>query len=103
MDFEISIEKLKSIIQKLIDSELHSIKEESQEWGLGEMDEIGEINSIEKILVTRVVPHVSNKVYILIYSNDDTYDYQNIRAELQYRVSNDFLEVEFFIDGIIYE
>ena len=35
----------------MIDSELDNIREESQEWGLGEMDELDEIDSIDKLLL----------------------------------------------------
>lgn len=104
MNFEISIEKLKSLIQKLIDSELYSIKEESQEWGLGEMGELEVLDSVEKIEISNIVTVNSIKVYINIYSYSIRYDksdYQDLRAELQYRIEDWFPNIELFIDEII--
>ena len=37
---ENQIDKLQVHIQNVIDSELDNIREESEEWGLGEMDEV---------------------------------------------------------------
>jgi hypothetical protein len=99
---ENQVEKLHSIIQNLIDSELIGLKEESEEWGLGEMDDIDEINSIDRIEIDRVVPHLGTKVYINIHSNSDRDDFQNIRAELQYRVDQWFPNIKLFINDIIH-
>ena len=99
---ENQIEKLHSIIQNLIDLELIGLREESEEWGLGEMDDIDEINSIDKIEIDRVVPHLGTTVYVNIYSNSDREEFDNIRAEIQHRVSQWFPNVKLFINDIIY-
>ena len=44
------VESLKNNIQTFIDYSLNSIREQSEEWGLGEMDELDEIESIDKIV-----------------------------------------------------
>ena len=41
--------KLEKIIQRIIDSELDNIRKESEEWGLGEMDELHEIERFHKV------------------------------------------------------
>ena len=98
---ENQIDKLQVHIQNVIDSELDNIREESQEWGLGEMDELDEIDSIDKIVIDRIVPHVGIVVYIDIYSKTDRDDFDNIRAEIQYRVSEWVPKVKLFINNII--
>lgn len=98
---ENQVDKLYGIIQNLIESELSAIREESEEWGLGEMDELDEINSINKIEIDRIVPHLGTNVYINIYSNSDRDEFQNIRAELQYRVDQWFPGIKLFINDIV--
>ena len=95
------LEKIHKIIQGLIDSELNSLREESEEWGLGEMDEIDEISSINKIVIDRISPFNGISVYIDIYSNTGREDYDNVRGEIQYRISEWFPNVKLFINEII--
>lgn len=98
---ENQVDKLYGIIQNLIDSELNAVREESEEWGLGEMDELDELDSIDKIVIDRIVPHLGIVVYIDIYSITGREDFDNIRAEIQYRVDQWFPNVKLFINDII--
>ena len=95
------LEKIHIIIQGLIDSELNSLREESEEWGLGEMDEVHEINSINKIVIDRISPFQGISVYIDIYTNTGREEYDNVRGEIQYRISEWFPNVKLFINEII--
>ena len=61
---ENQIDKLQVHIQNVIDSELDNIREESEEWGLGEMDELDEIDSIDKIVIDRISTYTGLKVYV---------------------------------------
>ena len=100
---ENQIDKLQSHIQNLIDSELDNIREESEEsdeWGAGEMDLLYEIDSIDKIVIDRIVPYIGIVVYINIYTNTGLEDFDNIRAEIQYRVSGWVPNVKLFINEI---
>lgn len=98
---ENQIDKLQNHIQNLIDGELTNLREESEEWGLGEMDELDEIDSIDKIVIDRIVPHIGIVVYIDIYSITFRKDFDNIRAEIQYRISEWIPNVKLFINNII--
>ena len=98
---ENQIDKLQVHIQNVIDSELDNIREESEEWGLGEMDELDEVDSIDKIVIDRIVPHIGIVVYIDIYSKTDREDFDNIISEIQYRVSEWVPNVKLFINNII--
>jgi hypothetical protein len=99
-DDQLSI--LENHIQNLIDSSLNSIREESEEWGLGEMDDIDEIESIDSITIDRIVTYNGTKVYINIHSNSDREDFDNIRAEIQYRLEQWIPNVKLFINEIFY-
>lgn len=104
MNIEITnkqLEKLSSIIQGLIDSQLNIIREESEEWGLGEMDEYYEVSSVDKIIIDRIVPHSKIKVYVDLYRNSDREEFDNIRADLQYRINEWLPKVELYINQII--
>lgn len=98
---ENQIDKLQNHIQNLIDGELNNLREESEEWGLGEMDELDEIDSIDKIVIDRIVPHIGIVVYIDIYSATFRKDFDNIRAEIQYRISEWIPNVKLLINNII--
>ena len=64
---ESQVKSLQDRIQELIDSTLYTLRQESDEWGMGEMDELHELNSVDKIVVDRVVKVSKIKVYINIY------------------------------------
>jgi hypothetical protein len=94
--------QLKNHIQNLIDSELDNLREESMEWGLGEMDEYEEISSINRIEVDRIVPYTGIKVYVNLYvNNEDREDFNNVRSEIQYRVSEWIPNIVILIDSVI--
>jgi len=99
---EIQINKLQTHIQSLIDSELDNMREESLNWGLGEMDEYEEISSINRIEVDRISTYVGIKVYVNFYvNNEDREEFDNVRSEIQYRVSEWIPNVKLFINNII--
>ena len=96
--------KLKEHIQYLIDSELDNIKNESDEWGLGEMDELMEIGSIDKIVIDRIVPHMGTVVYIDIIRKpnmDFRQEYDNTLSEIEYRMEEWIPNIKIFINDII--
>jgi hypothetical protein len=104
MNIEITdkqLDKLSSIIQGLIDSQLNIIREESEEWGLGEIDEYNELSSIDKIIIDRIVPYSKIKVYVDLYRNSDREEFDNIIGELQYMINEWLPKVELYINQII--
>lgn len=104
MNIEITnkqLEKLSIIIQGLIDSQLNIIRVESEEWGLGEIDEYNEVSSVDKIIIDRIVPYSKIKVYVDLYRNSDREEFDNIRAELQYMINEWLPKVELYINQII--
>ena len=94
---------LKSYIQEQINSELNNLKSESEDWGLGEMDDIDELESIESIKVNRIVPYLGIVVYVTIKSNNEERDdFGNIMAELNYRIRSWVPNIKIFIDSVEY-
>lgn len=92
---------MKTNIQEIINGSLDAIRKESEEWGLGEMDEINELESIDKIVIDRVVPYVGLTVYVKLYINNERDEFDNILSELNYRVQKWLPNVRIFIDSII--
>lgn len=92
---------LTEVIQDYVDFTLDKIRDESEEWGMGEMDAIHEVSSVDKIVVDRVVAVSKFKVYIKIYKNSKREDFDNLRAEIQYRLEDWFPNIELYIDDII--
>lgn len=97
------LEKTKNLIQGLINSKLDSLREESEEWGMGEMDELHEIQSIDKIKINYITLSGKIKVYIDIYKSQNRSDFDNIRAEIQYRLEDLLPNIELYINKIIDE
>jgi hypothetical protein len=97
------LEKTKILIQGLINSKLDSLREESEEWGMGEMDELHEVQSVDKIEVVDVVMSGKIKVLINIYRTQLRDDFDNIRAEIQYRLEDLLPNIELYINDIIDE
>lgn len=95
------IQKLKGFIQSLIDSELNNIRHDSEEWGLGEMDELDEINSVDKIVVDRIVAFTEIKVYVKIYRNSEREEFYNLISELRFRLQQNIPNSNIEIDEII--
>jgi len=95
--------RLYPIIQTLINSELNKIREESEDWGLGEMDELDEVESVNRIEVNNIVTVDGIKVYVDIYKNSNRKNFQNIRSELQFNIQDVIPNIKIFINDIIDE
>jgi hypothetical protein len=101
MNLKLSENKLKKIVQGQIDSALILMRHESEDWGLGEMDELYEIDSIDKIVVDRIVTQEHFEVYVDIYQNKKRHDYDNTLAEIEYSLEDIFPNVVIHINEII--
>lgn len=95
--------KLTNSIQKLINITLDQIREESEDWGLGEMEELDEVQSIDKIEIDRINSVDGIKVYVNIIKNSNRNYFDNIRAEIQYRIKDIIPNIKIFIENVIDE
>lgn len=93
--------KLVSSIQSKIDEIMRQIVEESEEWGMDEMDAIHEVNSVNKIVVDRVDPISKIKVHLDIYKNSKREDFDDLINEIEARIQDWFPNIELYIDDII--
>ena len=87
-------------IQNLIDSTLNMLREETEEMGLGEMDEIDEIKSINDISIDRIVPYAGIVVYVDIHSDSNREEYGNVMAELNYHIQKWIPNAKLFLNEI---
>ena len=83
---ESQVEKLRNPIQQALNFELRNIKKESEDWGMGEMDELHEIGAVDKIKIDRIEKDRVLQVYVNIYLNYPRYDFGNILNEIEYRI-----------------
>jgi len=98
---ENKIEKLKNHIQTFIDYALNSIREQSEDWGLGEMDELYEIDSIDKIVINKIVPKKKTIIFVDIYQNKSRSDYDNTLAEIEFSLNEIFPNIVIKLNKII--
>jgi hypothetical protein len=97
------IDKLRPLIQSQINSELNSIREESEDWGLGEMDELNEIDSINRIEVDRIDSDSGIMVYVNIYQNEDYNrdEYDNVISSIEYGLNSWLPNISIILNEII--
>lgn len=98
---ENQVKSLRNVIQRLIDSTLETLKEESDEWGMGEMDELDEVSSVENIVVNNVDKTVGISVLVTIHKNSKRNDFDNLIGEIEARMSEWIPNIELYIEDII--
>ena len=97
-------QKLLEFFQISIESIIYELRNESEYFGLGEMSELYEINSIEKIVVDKISTKPNFKVFVTIYVNNDIDDFEIVIPELEDRLSSfGLLDVELVVEKIIKE
>jgi hypothetical protein len=104
---EVDDDKLKKFIQKRINKIMAELREESEDWGLGEMDELDELNSIEKIEVDRIIRFTRMDIYVNIFVNSDREDFDNVMSTINYKIQqyipNSFVQIDDIIDNSDFE
>jgi hypothetical protein len=96
-------DKLFNIFNKLLNDLMDNIKVDSEDWGLGEMDELDEVNSVDHIGVDRVVTFDGIKVYVNLYVNKERDDWDNVWSEIQYRVNQHIPHAKIVLNDVIVE
>ena len=88
-------------IQNIIDSALQSLQDEAFDMGLGEMDELDEINSVDKIKVTNFVNDEVPVLYVDLYVNSNRRDFDNMIASMEYEVGKYIPNLQIIVNNII--
>lgn len=99
------INNLKNFVQKFIDSELDTIKNESDDWGMDMMSELQTLRSVDKIVVDDVNVEYGINVYVNIYTRQDSKqsyedDYNSLIDEISYKLSLSLPNSDIFIRKI---
>ena len=90
-------DKLIKGIQSIIDQSLIRMEKETEEMGLGEMEYINEIESVEGVIVKNIqnidMEGFGNRLHVDMYVNGPRYgfeDYRNTRSEIRYDINKHF-------------
>jgi hypothetical protein len=91
---ENKVESLKQIAQYLIDNELNNLRIMSdEEWGMGEMDEINEVSSIDKIIVDKLDMSDGVNIYVDMYVSTDREEFDLVIGAVEYSLEQWFPNV----------
>jgi hypothetical protein len=69
--------------------------------GLGEMDELNEINSVDEIKITNFVKDKVSVLHVDLYVNSDRDDFDNIINTMEYEIEKYIGNVQIIVDKII--
>jgi hypothetical protein len=98
---ENKVESLKQIAQYLIDNELNNLRIMSdEEWGLGEMDEIDEVSSVDKIIVDKLEMSDGVNVYLDMYVLTDREEFDLVLGAVEYSLEQWLSNVKVHINKI---
>lgn len=99
---ENKVESLKRIAQDLIDNELNNLRIMSdEEWGMGEMDEIEEVSSIDKIIVDKIEMSDGVNVYIDMYVLTDREEFDLVLGAVEYSLEQWLPNLKVHVNEII--
>lgn len=88
-------------LQIIIDSSLQKLQDDTFEMGLGEMDELNEINSVDEIKITNFVKDKVSVLHVDLYVNSDREDFDNIIASMESELEKYIGNILIIVDNII--
>jgi len=104
MNLQENISKIKKMMG--IDNTRHTfdiqkLQDDTFEMGLGEMDELDEINSVDEIKITNFVKDKVSVLHVDLYVNSDRDDFDNIINTMEYEIEKYIGNVQIIVDKII--
>jgi hypothetical protein len=98
---ESKVGQIKNLVQEILDDELNNLRQEAdEEWGLGEMDEINEVGSVEKIVVDEIKTTDGISVNVNLYLNTDREDFEIILPMIEYSIEQWIPNAKIYITKI---
>ena len=88
-------------LQRMIDAGLQKLRNSTEEMGLGEMDELDEINSVDEIKITNFVKDKVPVVYVDLYVNSNRDDFDNIIYTMEYELEKRIGNIQIIVNKII--
>jgi hypothetical protein len=88
-------------LQRMIDAGLQKLRNSTEEMGLGEMDELDEINSVDEIKITNFVKDEVPVLYVDLYVNSNRDDFDNIIYTMEYELEKHIGNIQIIVDKII--
>ena len=88
-------------LQKIIDRELESLRNSTEDMGLDALDELDEINSVDEIKLLNFVRDRPSVLHVDLYKNSNRQDFDNVIASIQYKIEKYIGDIEIIVDNII--
>jgi hypothetical protein len=88
-------------LQRMIDAGLQKLRNSTEEMGLGEMDELDEINSVDEIKITNFVKDEVPVLYVDLYVNSNRDDFDNIIYTMEYELEKRIGNIQIIVNKII--
>jgi hypothetical protein len=88
-------------LQRMIDGALQKLQNSTEEMGLGEMDELDEINSVDEIKITNFVKDEVPVLYVDLYVNSNRDDFDNIIYTMEYELEKHIGNIQIIVNKII--
>jgi hypothetical protein len=90
------------VLQQIINYELNELRKESDDWGLGEMVELNQLNSIKELKIVNLVKVNNITITVDIISNDNRKDFDDIISELRYKLQKNWNDKILLLEGEIW-
>ena len=88
-------------LQRMLNGALQKLQNSTEEMGLGEMDELDEINSVDKIKITNFVKDEVPVLYVDLYVNSNRDDFDNIIYTMEYELEKHIGNIQIIVNKII--
>jgi len=74
------------VLEEILEYELEELRNESEDWGLGEMNELDQLNAIEDLKIVNLVKVTKIKIYVDILTITNRHYFDEVMSELESRL-----------------
>lgn len=90
------------ILQQILNYELDELRKESEDWGLGEMHELNQLDAIVELRIVNLVKVNNITITVDIHTNTNRFDFDDIMSELRYRLQRNWNDKILLLEGEIW-